>query len=1250
MQAMTAPLYTTAAALQRGAPGTQHGARALDENRTRPLQCRIGRPTASALLPMSSPPLSLEEDFLVTAFNVARVGICFTDEHGYFVQANPAFCQMIGYQPEELIGRHYTLAAPASVLAEEQRFFKAVLHESPRVPLEWKVRKQNGEFLDALVRCKTITRDGGQRFLVITFTDITDLKRAEEELRESERRFRDIAENIPEVFWVTDPAKSEMLYVSPAYEVIWGRSVARLYAEPTSFVEAIHPEDRARVIAALARQTLGEYDVEYRVVRPDGSVRWVRDKAFPVRDARGRVYRVTGIATDITERKRSEEQVQNLHQELESRIADRTAELVAANERIRLLIETANDALVTMDACGRVEEWNRQAERQFGWSRDEAVGQQLSQLIIPERYREGHEAGLRRYMTDGSSNVLFKTLELHALDRDGREFPVEVSVWPVKTHERTAFSAFVRDISERKRHEAALAARAEQMRLHRNVLLELAQLDKSDFEPALERVLMLATETLRLDNVAYWTLAPDESAITCEMVYRTRMGGPDPAGRGRRFEAANHPTYFATIRARRPVIAGDAQNDPVLADFSPSYLVPAGITSVMDIGVWLQGRMVGLVCYNHVGPTREWTAEEIDFASAIANMVSLVLEGSNRQRLMDELTRSEQKYREVVENANESIMVAQSGHVLYANPRTTELFGYSLPELTARPFIEFLHPDDRGLVMERHVKRMRGEFVADNRYQFRVTHKQGDVRWVEISAVTMDWEGKPATLNFLSDITERRMLQEDLKSTLAEQETILESAVVGIAHLVKRQIKWLNTRLEQIFGYDKGELVGQDALMLYVDPQDNDRLAEQAIPVMRAGRSFEHEVRMRRKDGSHFWAFISGRAVDPGDLDQGSIWILTDISEAKELRESLTRTMREQEAILRSTLVGITFSVNRVHQWVNETFARMLGYAPEELIGRLSMVHFPDEASFRAFGSIAYPLLASGKPYSGEAQMKRKNGQLIWCQLYGQALDPSDLSKGTIWTFVDTTERKRAEEEVHRTLEKERELNELKSRFVSMTSHEFRTPLATILSSTELLEDYAERLPPEEKTELIGLIKSAVGRMAGMLDDVLTLGKADADRIEFDPQPVDLDQFCNRLADEIRQGNRNSHPLSFESRGERRTRRVDTRLLRHILTNLLDNAIKYSPPGRPVALSLDCRADASVFEIADQGIGIPPEDQARLFETFHRARNVRNVSGTGLGLAIVKRMVDLHGGTITFASAAGQGTRFVVSIPNHREG
>ncbi|MGH7209077.1 MAG: PAS domain-containing protein, partial [Nitrospiraceae bacterium] len=133
---------------------------------------------------------------------------------------------------------------------------------------------------------------------------ITDRKQAEAALRESEECFRQLSENIREVFWMTDPEKNQMLYISPAYEEIWGRTCASLYASPRSWLDAIHPEDRDRVLtAATTRQVSGEYAEEYRIVRPDGSVRWIRDRAFPIRDASGQVYRIAGIAEDITERK-----------------------------------------------------------------------------------------------------------------------------------------------------------------------------------------------------------------------------------------------------------------------------------------------------------------------------------------------------------------------------------------------------------------------------------------------------------------------------------------------------------------------------------------------------------------------------------------------------------------------------------------------------------------------------------------------------------------------------------------------------------------------------------------------------------------------------------------------------------------------------------------------------------------------------------------------------------------------------------
>jgi PAS domain S-box-containing protein len=294
---------------------------------------------------------------------------------------------------------------------------------------------------------------------------------------DTEVLFRQIAESINEVIWLTDPVKSHMLYVSPAYETVWGRSVESLYRDATSFLEAIHPDDRPRVLAALEKQVQGSYDEEYRVVRPDGTMRWVRDKAFPIRDAMGRVYRVTGVATDITDRVLAREKIRQLNQELEQRITQRTDELLRTNarlseeislhekaeqalressERLSRMIGAAPEAVVVIDAQGIVEEWNPQAELTFGWTREEAVGKTLSELIVPPRHREAHDRGLARYLATREPHILNRTTEFSALHRDGREFPVELSVWPVQGGDSLLFGAFVRDISARKQEEQNL--------------------------------------------------------------------------------------------------------------------------------------------------------------------------------------------------------------------------------------------------------------------------------------------------------------------------------------------------------------------------------------------------------------------------------------------------------------------------------------------------------------------------------------------------------------------------------------------------------------------------------------------------------------------------------------------------------------------------------------------------------------------------------------------------------------------------
>lgn len=259
--------------------------------------------------------------------------------------------------------------------------------------------------------------------------------------------------------------------------------------------------------------------------------------------------------------------------------------------------------------------------------------------------------------------------------------------------------------------------------------------------------------------------------------------------------------------------------------------------------------------------------------------------------------------------------------------------------------------------------------------------------------------------------------------------------------------------------------------------------------------------------------------------------------------------------------------------------------------------------------------------------------------------DAQNQIVGTIGLAVDVTERKQAEEDIRRALAQEMELSELKSRFVSMTSHEFRTPLSTILSSAELLEYYLQDWPPDKKLEHLHRIQQAVLHMTEMLNGILVLGRADAGKLESNPHWFDAVAWCQDLIEESRVHARSNQQISLETAGAPRPIWADEKLLRQALGNLLSNAIKYSPQGGPIRLSIDYAEHQITFTISDQGIGIAAEDSDRLFEAFHRGRNVGNVAGTGLGLAIAKEAVELHAGHIEVASTVGGGATFSIVLP-----
>jgi signal transduction histidine kinase len=257
---------------------------------------------------------------------------------------------------------------------------------------------------------------------------------------------------------------------------------------------------------------------------------------------------------------------------------------------------------------------------------------------------------------------------------------------------------------------------------------------------------------------------------------------------------------------------------------------------------------------------------------------------------------------------------------------------------------------------------------------------------------------------------------------------------------------------------------------------------------------------------------------------------------------------------------------------------------------------------------------------------------------------------GLVWIIVLRRQVALSTASLRRANVRLKELNALKSNFISMVSHEIRTPLALIQSSGEILGRYLERLSPEKRQRHLDTISQSVTRMVMLVEDVLMFSRAESGPMDFKPAPLDLPKFCQELVDEVKSATSRRCPIRLCISNGTGSAGVDEMLTRHILVNLLTNAVKFSKPGDEVLLEASAKPNEVVFQVQDHGIGIPEAEQAKIFEPFYRGRDVEHIPGTGLGLVIVKRCVERHGGTLELESKQGHGTRFTVRVPTYSPG
>lgn len=382
--------------------------------------------------------------------------------------------------------------------------------------------------------------------------------------------------------------------------------------------------------------------------------------------------------------------------------------------------------------------------------------------------------------------------------------------------------------------------------------------------------------------------------------------------------------------------------------------------------------------------------------------------------------------------------------------------------------------------------------------------------------------------------------------------------------------------------------------------------------------------------------------------------IIASRKESDEKYRSLT------DDVLDTSLVGIFIldSKSKI-VWVNKSVELYFGLPREDIINKdkkelieKKLKYIFEKPEDFVLNSIEY-LNNNQHIQTFECHiLKNDNIQDRWLQHFSQPIYSGLYAGGRIEHYTDITERKNFESkqaqlfnELEQANQDLKVLSELKSRFVSMVSHEFRTPLTAIMAASDLLKRYSDRMTQEQKSARLEKIQREIKHMVQLLEDILVIGRADAGKFPFNPDFINIKQICDDIIEEVKVTYNSNHNIEFICKNLKETIYADEKIIRHITTNLLSNAVKYSPNNGDILFKIEFNNENIDFTFKDSGIGIPKQDLKNLFEPFHRAANVGDIYGTGLGLAIVKKAIEAHGGKISVESESGKGTVFFVSIP-----
>lgn len=683
----------------------------------------------------------------------------------------------------------------------------------------------------------------------------------------------------------------------------------------------------------------------------------------------------------------------------------------------------------------------------------------------------------------------------------------------------------------------------------------------------------------------------------------------------------------------------------------------------------------------------------------LISIYSLVNDITAEVNALSALKESERYNRMLFEQTSIGLALTKmDGTLIDINPAYADILGRTIEETLKLTYWDIT--PEKYFYKEEEMLKLLNEKGYYGPYEKEYIHKDGHLIPVRLQGLIFEKEGVPHIWSSIVDLTEEKAAQREIKESQERLELFFNQSLDGFFFMMldepilwndsidkekaldyafeHQRITKINDAMLNQYKANKAQFIGLLPKNLYEHDLQYGRMIWKKL----FDRGKLHiETNERRFDGSLL--YIEGDYICLYDSEgriTGHFGIQRDITD-RVFAESELRKL--YEAVEQSPASVIITDTDARIQYANKRAVEITGYSREEFIGANPSVLKSGRMEEETYKDL-WKTISSGKVWSGNLLNRKKNGDLYW---EAAQISPIFDSAGNITNYLavkeDITEKVKTEQELNsyrnhleelvkdrtaeietinselmreikekeeaqrllsESLEKQKELNSLKSRFISTASHEFRTPLTTILSSRDLIKRFLNTWPSDKIESHLDRINSAVHKLVHLMDEVITINRAESGKDQLFPAPLHLPSFCTALIQDT-PVNSELHKINFNYMCENKIYRLDQKQIELILQNLISNAIKYSPKGGIINLEIKESDSYLVVSVSDEGIGIPENDKYRLFETFHRASNVENISGSGLGLAIVKNAVELHDGIITFNSTEGKGTTFEVRIP-----